>query len=176
MSDLHYPIGLFEHHGEVSRAQRERWLDQLKTAPQALRDAVAGLGDEQLDTPYRPEGWTVRQVVHHLPDSHINSYVRFKWALTEDTPTLIKPYLEDRWATLPDYTAPVEISLTLLEALHARWLHLLSALPDEAFGRQFQHPESNNATSLAWSLGYYAWHGRHHIAHILALRRLRGWL
>lgn len=173
MSDLRYPIGVFEHHSEVSEADRENWLAQLVSRPQEVAAAVSELSEAQLDTPYRPGGWTLRQVVHHLPDSHLNSYVRFKWALTEDTPT-IKAYFGDRWATLTNYAAPVDISLALLEALHARWLALLVALPEEAFRRRFQHPASAEPTSLGWNLGYYAWHGRHHVAQILALRERQG--
>ena len=140
-----------------------------------MRSAVAGLNEGQLETPYRAGGWTVRQVVHHVADSHLNSYIRFRWTLTEDTPT-IKAYDETRWAELPDAkTAPVEVSLKLLESLHVRWVYLLETLDDEAFGRSFIHPETGEAISLERNLALYAWHGRHHCAHITSLRERKGW-
>ena len=140
-----------------------------------MRSAVAGLNEGQLETPYRAGGWTVRQVVHHVADSHLNSYIRFRWTLTEDTPT-IKAYDETRWAELPDAkTAPVEVSLKLLESLHVRWVYLLETLDDEAFKRSFVHPETGEEISLERNLALYAWHGRHHCAHITALRERNGW-
>ena len=139
-----------------------------------MRAAVAGLTPEQLDTPYRPGGWTVRQVVHHVPDSHINSYVRFKLALTEEEPT-IKPYDEARWAKLADTaTTPVEVSLTLLDSLHSRWVPLLQSLTEADFARQFRHPELG-MVRLDRNLALYAWHGKHHVAHITSLRERMGW-
>ena len=139
-----------------------------------MREAVAGLTEAQLDTPYRPGGWTVRQVVHHVPDSHINSYVRFKLALTEDAP-VIKPYDEARWATLADATTtPIEVSLTLLESLHARWVRLLEGMTAAEFLRAFNHPESG-VVRLDQNLALYSWHSRHHVAHILRLRERMGW-
>jgi uncharacterized damage-inducible protein DinB len=139
-----------------------------------MRTAVQGLSDEQLNTPYRPEGWTVRQVVHHVPESHLNSYIRFKLAITEDEPT-IKPYFEDRWAKLDDAnTAPVELSLNLLDALHERWVWFLRSLKEGDFQRTFRHPEMGTV-SLDKNIALYAWHGRHHVAHVTSLRERMGW-
>jgi hypothetical protein len=139
-----------------------------------MRAAVAGLTTAQLDTAYRPGGWTVRQVVHHVPDSHLNAYVRFKLALTENAPT-IKPYDEAAWARLPDTAStPIEVSLDLLESLHARWVRLLEAMTDSDFARQFHHPESGTMR-LDTYLSGYAWHCRHHLAHITQLRARMGW-
>ncbi|MGH7540668.1 MAG: YfiT family bacillithiol transferase, partial [Gemmatimonadota bacterium] len=139
---LRYPIGRFAPRTGSTRAERTAWIDQIEHAPAAVRDAVRGLDDARLDTPYRPGGWTVRQVVHHLPDSHVNAYVRMKLAVTEDTPT-IRPYEEAAWAEQPDARrAPVELSLRLLEALHARWVHWLRALHDDDFTRPLHHPEA----------------------------------
>ena len=172
--DPRYPVGKFSFPETVSREDRNTFVEQIAAAPMWLRAAVAGLGDSQLDTPYRPGGWTVRQVVHHLPDSHLNSYVRFRLALTEDEP-VIKPYQENLWAELPDArTAPVEPSLELLEALHARWTRLLRAMTDADYARAFRHPEIG-LVRLDRNLGLYAWHGRHHMAHITSLRSRIGW-
>jgi hypothetical protein len=173
--DLQYPIGRFEWRAENSAAVRLQLIAAIEQAPANLRAAVAGLSGAQLDTPYRPGGWTVRQVVHHVPDSHLNSYVRFRLALTEDEPT-IKPYDESRWAELPDArAADVEISLALLESLHHRWVLLLRSLSSADFARSFRHPELGLVT-LDKNLALYAWHGRHHVAHITALRTRMGWL
>ena len=172
--DLQYPIGRFEWRGPNSDADRQRYLDEIEQAPARMRVAVARLSDSQLDTPYRPGGWTVRQVVHHVPDSHLNSYVRFRLALTEENPT-IKPYDESRWAELTDArTAPIEISLVFLESLHARWILLLRSLRPEDFAREFRHPELG-VVSLDKNIALYAWHGRHHVAHITSLRERMGW-
>jgi hypothetical protein len=139
-----------------------------------LRAAVLGLSEEQLDTPYRPGGWTVRQVVHHVPDSHMNAYVRFKLALTEEAPT-IKPYAEARWAELPDTRlTPPEVSLTLLDNLHERWVNILRNMTPEDFERRLQHPEKGLLT-LDAMLSLYSWHGRHHVAHVNGLRQRMGW-
>ena len=160
--------------GDLTYDQVQRLIDQIAEAPAKLRAAVEGLSPEQLDTTYRPGGWTVRQVVHHLPDSHLNSYVRFKLALTEDQPT-IKPYHEDRWAELEDgRNAPVELSLSLLESLHARWVLLLRSLTAEDLARTFNHPELG-IIRLDTNVSLYAWHGRHHIAQITSLRERMGW-
>lgn len=175
MDELRYPIGLFTYEGEISREQLQAWMADIESTPSRLREAVAGLSDEQLDTPYRPEGWTLRQVVHHVADSHMNSYTRFKLALTEEEPT-IRPYYEDRWAELSDgKSAPIELSLTLLDALHSRWMIVLHAMQHEQFARAFVHPESGKTIRLDWNVGNYAWHGNHHIAHITSLRARRGW-
>lgn len=174
VTDLRYPIGTYTAPDSVTAAQRAAWIGDIAAAPAALRAAAAGLSPEQLDTPYRPGGWSVRQVVHHVPDSHLNAYTRFKLALTEDEP-IIKPYDEARWADLPDTAAPPEASLALLEALHQRWVALLMAMSPEQFGRRFLHPEHRRIFTLDATLGLYAWHGRHHAAHITALRQRRGW-
>jgi len=172
--DLRYPVGPFEFEGPLSSGQRETLIDQIAATPGRMRTAVAGLSDEQLNTPYRPEGWTVRQVVHHVPESHMNSYVRFKLALTEEEPT-IKPYFEDRWAQLDDANqAPVGLSLDLLDALHGRWVWFLRSLKDADFQRTFRHPELGTV-SLDRNIALYAWHGRHHVAHITSLRERMGW-
>jgi uncharacterized damage-inducible protein DinB len=173
-NDLRYPIGQFKLDGEPTGTQRQSFIDDIADTPRKLRLAVEGLSPEQLDAPYRPGGWTVRQVVHHLPDSHLNSYTRFKLALTEDEPT-IKPYFEDRWAELDDYRiTPIEVSLTLLESLHRRWVLLLRSLTDGDFARTFQHPELG-VISLNENVALYAWHGNHHIAQITSLRERKGW-
>jgi hypothetical protein len=172
--DLRYPIGQFDYQGTLSNEQRQALIDQIDATPERMRTAVQGLSEEQLDTPYRPEGWTVRQVVHHVPESHLNSYIRFKLAITEDEPT-IKPYFEDRWAKLDDAnTAPVELSLNLLDALHERWVWFLRSLKDGDFQRSFRHPELGRV-SLDKNIALYAWHGLHHVAHITSLRERMGW-
>lgn len=174
MTDLRYPVGKFDYQGPPTESQSQACLDEISQTPANLRTAVQGLSDKQLDTPYRPEGWTVRQVVHHVPDSHLNAYVRFKLALTEDDPT-IKPYAEDRWAELSDTKAtPIEVSLTLLDSLHDRWVRLLRSLTPEQWKRTFRHPEMGPMT-LEKTLALYAWHGRHHVAHITELRKRMSW-
>ena len=175
MSDaLRFPTGRFEATGELFDAERQRFIDAIAEAPAELRRAVAGLDDTQLDTPYRPEGWTVRQVVHHLPDSHVNGYTRFRLALTEDEPA-IRVYDESRWAELPDArTAPPELSLALLDAVHGRWVALLQSLGPPDFARTFRHPEWG-LVSLDFGLALYAWHGRHHTAHVTRLRERMAW-
>ena len=173
--DLRYPIGQFRFEGGGDPRRREERIGEIASAPAHLRAAVAGLSPSQLDTPYRDKGWTVRQVVHHLPDSHLNAYTRMKLALTEDEPT-IKPYEEARWAELPDArTGPVEISLGLLESLHHRWVLLLRQLRPADFGRRFRHPELGRSLELDELIALYAWHGRHHVAHITNLRHRMGW-
>lgn len=174
MDDLRYPVGRFSLVPRPTGAQRRAWVLSIAAAPAALREAVAGLSPHHLDTPYRPGGWTIRQVVHHVPDSHINAYVRFKLALTEDCPT-IKPYDEAAWAQLADTAlTPIDTSLALLEALHARWVVLLESMREPDFGREMVHPEHGTVTT-GWMLQQYAWHGRHHTAHITALRRREKW-
>lgn len=157
----------------LTAAERERALDQVAAAPGRLRDAVRDLTDAQLDTRYRAGGWTVRQVVHHLPDSHANAYVRLKLALTEDTP-LIRTYDEARWADLPDAAGPIALSLDLLEHLHARWLYLWRRLAAAAWSRRLRHPDLGEMRVDAL-LAFYAWHGRHHVAHVTTLREREGW-
>ncbi len=174
MTDLRYPIGKFGHDGPVSGADLALWIGQIELLPEQMRPALSGLTEEQLDTPYRPGGWTLRQVAHHVPDSHLNCYIRFKWALTEEEP-VIKPYDEQRWAELADYRVlPVEMSLDFLALLHARWVTLLRSLSREQLSRRFVHPASG-ATELAWNVGSYAWHGRHHLAHITTTIGREGW-
>jgi hypothetical protein len=175
MTDPRYPVGTFvPPAAPLSPEQREVLIREIEDAPAKLRAAVGGLSEAQLDTPYREGGWTVRQVVHHVPDSHVNSYVRFRLAVTEDEPT-IRPYMEDRWAELPDArTAPVELSLTLLETLHRRWTILLRSFDEAQWRRTFRHPDLGTV-SLERNLALYAWHGRHHVAHVTSLRGRMGW-
>ncbi len=173
-ADLSYPIGKFQFDPAVTPATRARCIESIRRMPADMKTAVAGLTDEQLDTPYRPGGWTIRQVVHHVPDSHMHSYIRFHWTLTEDDP-LIKAYDQDAWANLADgKSAPVGLSLALLEALHARWVILLESMRAEDFERRLQHPESGRLT-LDIMLQLYAWHGAHHVAHVTGLRERMGW-
>lgn len=174
MDALRYPIGKYSFNQAVTPEKLANWIAILDAAPKALREAVSGFNDAQLDTRYRPEGWTLRQVVHHLADSHINSYVRFKLAMTEDVPT-IRPYHEERWAELEEArTAPVEISLALLDALHRRWVLFLRNLTPADFARNFRHPELGEL-NVGLSVGLYAWHCEHHHAHITRTREREGW-
>lgn len=171
---LRYPIGRFQADPEPTPDKHRRWIDRIEALPGELRTLVQDLSDHQLDTPYRPGGWTARQVVHHVPDSHLNAYVRTKLALTEQVPT-IKPYDEKAWAALPDAdTAPPDGSLQLLEGLHARWVAALRALDEPALLRSLHHPEAGTLT-VGWLVQHYAWHGRHHYAHIANLRTRMGW-
>lgn len=173
-NDPRYPLGKFSFEGNMTEQQKARCLDDIEQTPARLRAAVSGLNDQQLDTPYRDAGWTVRQVVHHVPDSHMNSYVRFKLALTEDEPT-IRPYMENLWAELPEAkSAPIELSLTLLESLHQRWMLALRGIKPEEWKRNLRHPEMG-LLSLEKTLALYAWHGRHHVAHVTWLRERMGW-
>jgi uncharacterized damage-inducible protein DinB len=173
MSDPRYPIGKFSYSGPLSSEQTKQFLKDVEETPARLREAVAGLNNQQLDTPYRDGGWTVRQLAHHVPDSHMNAYVRFKLALTEDDPT-IKPYMEDRWAQLPDSKAPIDVSLTLLDCVHQRWMMVLRSLGAADWKRTFKHPEMGPMT-LEKTLALYSWHGRHHVAHVTSLRKQKGW-
>jgi len=173
-NDPRYPVGKFSFDGNMTEQKKAQYLDDIERTPARLRAAVHGLNDQQLDTPYRDGGWTVRQVVHHVPDSHMNSYVRFKLALTEDEPT-IRPYMENLWAELPEAkSAPIELSLTLLESLHQRWMLALRGIKPEEWKRNLRHPEMG-LLSLEKTLALYAWHGRHHVAHITELRKRMGW-
>jgi Mycothiol maleylpyruvate isomerase N-terminal domain. len=175
MSDPRYPIGRFQLEGDVTEEMRHRWIADIESAPRLLRSAVAGLNDGQLDTPYRDGGWTLRQVAHHLPDSHINAYTRIKLALTEDKPT-IKPYDEAAWSTLPDaLSGPIAPSLDFLDGLHRRWVMLLRAMRPADFNREFVHPEHGKTFTIDQALGIYAWHGRHHVAHITSTRERMDW-
>ena len=173
---LRYPVGRYAPPpGGITAAQRDEWTRELTALPARLRAAVAGLGEAQLATPYRPGGWTVRQLVHHVADSHMNAQARFKLALTESEPT-IKPYDEARWAELPDVGAvDPAVSLALLDALHLRWGALLERLAPDEWARTFRHPERPRPVRLDNALGMYAWHGRHHTAHVTRLREREGW-
>jgi uncharacterized damage-inducible protein DinB len=174
MPDPRYPIGKFSYAGPPTPEQKQRYLTDIEQTPSRLRAALRGLSEQQLDTPYRDGGWTLRQVAHHVPDSHMNSYIRFKLALTEDEPT-IKGYMEDRWAELPEANhAPIEVSLALLDSLHQRWMLMLRQLTDAEWKRTFRHSELG-PMSLEKSLALYSWHGRHHVAHITSLREKMGW-
>jgi len=162
---LRYPIGKFTVPEAYTDELIAQWKKHIEELPALIREAVTGLTDEQLETPYRPGGWTIRQVVHHVADSHINSIIRFKWAMTEDNPT-IKAYHEDRWAQLADYKLPIEPSLIMLEGIHARLTALFESFTDEDWNRTFIHPESGATILLKRNLALYSWHGRHHLAHI----------
>lgn len=172
--DLRYPLGKWKHPSNLSPDLRRELIDQIAEAPARMRAAVAGLTDQQLDTPYRPGGWTIRQVVHHVPDSHMNAYTRFKLGVTEDEPT-IKTYEEGRWAELADAKTPsIEPSLAILENLHKRWVTFLRSIAPADWSRKVRHPEWGTIT-LDELLSQYAWHGRHHVAHITSLRARNGW-
>jgi uncharacterized damage-inducible protein DinB len=174
-TDPRYPVGKFESRTELTQDERRGMIDTIAAAPVRLREAVRGLTEEQLDTPYRDGGWTVRQVIHHVPDSHLNAYIRTKLALTEDVPN-IKPYDEAVWAELEDSrSTPPEVSLTLLESLQARWVVLLRSLSEADFKRTFRHPEHGGIQTIDWLVALYSWHGRHHVGHITSLRERNGW-
>lgn len=171
--DLRYPIGKFNPVETLTDDDRRKMIDDIATQPARFREAVRGWTDTQLDTPYRPGGWTVRQVIHHVPESHLNSYVRFKWTLTENEPT-IKPYDQDAWSALPDSKLPIEMSLRLLETLHVRWVELLRCITPDQWQRRFHHPESGTM-NLDRLLQLYVWHGNHHLAHITRLKERMKW-
>lgn len=172
--DPRYPVGNFEAPKNVTPEARRAAIDEIAAAPAKVRAALAGLNESQLETPYREGGWTVRQVTHHLADSHVNAYIRWRFALTENEPS-IKPYAEADWAKLDDAAhAPVEISVSLLESLHDRWVRLLRSLKPADFSRTLHHPE-HGVKTLDWMLFLYAWHGRHHTAHIAELRKQKNW-
>jgi uncharacterized damage-inducible protein DinB len=174
-TDLRYPVGRFDWDAAPNEADRPRLIAEIAETPGALRSAVAGLSRDQLETRYRPGGWTVKQVVHHVPDSHLNAYTRFKLALTEDEPT-IKPYDEAAWAELADsQKVPIDVSLDLLDSLHVRWVTLLRSMDAADFRRALRHPEHARVLTLDQMLALYAWHGRHHVAHITALRKREDW-
>ncbi|MQA89687.1 MAG: putative metal-dependent hydrolase [Gemmatimonas sp.] len=170
ISDPRYPIGTFQAEVGLDDARRAQLIDDIEALPLRLSAAVAGLSEREWEESYRDGGWTVRQLVHHVADSHLNAYMRFRLALTEETPA-IKPYLEARWAELPDVAiTPPEVSLALLESLHRRWVDLLRALPASEYSRELHHPEMGENVSLEAMLGLYSWHGRHHVAHVEVLR------
>lgn len=170
-ADLRYPIGQFNRDDATARSEH---IKTIAETPTKLSKAVAGLSDAQLDTPYRPEGWTLRQTVHHVADSHINSLCRFKLALTEDEAPTIRPYYEDRWAELGDSRLPVDVSLAIVDGVHRRWVSLLESMSDADYQREFIHPETGRWT-LEKVLALYAWHSRHHIAHITSSRERLSW-
>jgi uncharacterized damage-inducible protein DinB len=172
--DLSYPIGKYEKDTKITAEQRKQFISAIAELPNALRKSVENLSEEQLDTPYRPGGWTVRQVVHHVGDSHLNSLIRFKLALTENNPT-IRPYAEDLWAETAEYRMPIDVSLNLIESLHERWTKLLESFSDEDFSKTLTHPDSGIWT-LEDFLGMYAWHSKHHTAHINNLKKRNNWL
>ena len=172
--DLRYPIGRFEFPEKVEMSHIESWIKDLEDTPKLLKEAVSGLTEEQLDTPYRPEGWTLRQVVHHLPDSHMNSYINYRLGLLEDNPTVRSTNVDALAQLFDAKTADIEWSLELLMGLHARWVMLLRTLKREDFDRTIQQP-GRGERSLALLLGTYSWHGKHHIAHITSLRERMGW-
>ncbi|MGI9035621.1 MAG: YfiT family bacillithiol transferase [Pyrinomonadaceae bacterium] len=172
--DLRFPIGKFEQPKTISPEMREKFIQTIESLPPNLKSAVEGLNDAQLDTPYRPEGWTIRQVIHHVADSHLNSFTRFKLGLSEDTPT-IKVYDEAIWAEMADAkNAPVELSLSIIDGLHARWTRLLKSMSEADFAKKVNHPE-RGAMSLGELLALYDWHSRHHTAHVTKLRERNGW-
>lgn len=174
MTDLRYPIGKYEPEPYVEQ-QKEKWLNDIKFLPQLLEDAILNLDEAQLKTPYREQGWTVHQLVHHIADSHMNAYTRFKLGITEDNPT-IRPYEEKLWAELDDVKVlPVNISITLLYALHTRWFAAIKNLRENEWQRTVFHPVLEKQITLWHLLGMYAWHGKHHVAHITALRERNGW-
>jgi len=175
LEDLKYPIGKFEKPAIISRELIEKWIDAIATFPSRLKKEVDNLNDNQLDTPYRPDGWTIRQVVHHCADSHLNIFIRMKLVLTEETPT-IKPYFEERWAELPDSKLlAIEPSIKILEGIHERWTVLLHQMTDEDFEKVFFHPEHQKTFSIVENIGIYAWHGNHHLAHITSLKTRNNW-
>jgi uncharacterized damage-inducible protein DinB len=171
IDSLKYPISTFQKPADIDKLQIEDWMRSIAEFPQKLSQEVTGLSEKDLEKQYRPDGWTIKQVVNHCADSHMNSFIRFKLALTEDVPT-IKPYYEDRWAELPDSKDfPIESSLQLLKGLHERWVYLLRNLSAEDLERQFKHPETNELISLKTNIGIYAWHGEHHLAHVKNAKR-----
>lgn len=174
MEILSYPIGKYEAQ-PFSEKQLQQWLIDIQFLPQHLENAVLNLDEAQLNTPYRPEGWTVKQLIHHVADSHMNAYIRFKLGLTEENPT-IKPYEEKLWAEMADTkNLPINVSLTLLHSLHARWLQVLKSIEGAQWERTVVHPEHGRQMTLWFLLGMYAWHSRHHTAHITALRERMKW-
>ncbi|MXV14628.1 YfiT family bacillithiol transferase [Hufsiella ginkgonis] len=173
--DLRYPIGKYVSPAQITPEQVDNWIAEIAMLPAKMHDAAAGLTDEQLDMPYRPGGWTLRQVFHHVPDSHANAYIRFKLGITEDRPT-IRPYFEDRWAETEDGKfAPVQVSLNLLDALHQRWVLFLRSLTPADLERTYVHPEHGKTFVLKDMIGMYVWHGEHHLQQVMEMRRRNGW-
>lgn len=176
MGDLKYPIGHVNIPSEISKEQISLWIADIEKFPVKLERLTQNLSEEQLNTPYRKDGWTVRQTIHHCGDSHVNSYIRFKWTLTEDKP-MIKAYYEDRWAELFDTKdAPIHFAIDFIKALHAKWVYLLKGLNDDELNKTFMHPESGDSVSLKKNIGIYAWHCNHHYAHIENLLIRNDWI
>ncbi|PAU92709.1 metal-dependent hydrolase [Aliifodinibius salipaludis] len=173
MEELKYPIGREQINSSPSAKEIVQWIDDIRSLPEKLSAAVAHFSDKQLDTPYRKDGWTVRQVVHHIADSHINGYTRIKLTLTESKPT-IKPYQQESWAALLDSSLPIESSLKLIDGLHKRWSYLLTSLNKKQLNRELNHPESGTIV-VKHLIGHYAWHGNHHLAHITSLKKRKNW-
>ena len=175
LEKLKYPVGKYVAPEKIKKSEIKRWIKEIDKLPKKLKDAVKNLNDEQLDTRYRPDGWTIRQVIHHLADSHMNSHARFRLALTEENPT-IKPYLENLWAELPDAKeAPIKYSLEILRNVHKRWIILLKSLDNMQLKRTLFHPEHDKNLSIEWLIGLYAWHSNHHLAHITELKKRMNW-
>ncbi len=175
LTQLKYPIGTFEKPTVITRAILTQWISEISSFPARLINEVTHLTDDQLNTPYRPDGWTIRQVVHHCADSHMNALIRLKLTLTEDRPT-IKPYFEERWAELADTkNMPIEPALKMIEGLHERWVALLNTLAEEQYGRIFIHPEHGREFSVDENIGIYAWHCNHHLAHITETKKRNNW-
>lgn len=176
LESLRYPIGRFQVPEKYTAKEIKQWIKTIEVFPQQLENLVEDFDDQQLDTPYRPEGWTVRQLIHHMADSHLNAYIRFKWTLTEDKPT-IKAYHEDRWAELEDaMDADIEMSLNLIESLHRRWAYMLKTLTSDQLKRTFVHPVTQKELSLGQLISMYAWHSKHHLAHITSLAKRENWI
>lgn len=175
IESLKFPIGKFEKPQEITQSHVNIWIKDIENFPDRLFHEVQDLSEGQLDTPYKPEGWTIKQVVHHVADSHMNSFIRIKLALTENNP-VIKPYLEEKWAELPDSkNYPLQTSLNIIEALHERWSYLLKQLTEEDLNKTFIHPESNKEFTIKEMVGFYAWHSNHHLAHISTLKKSKNW-
>jgi hypothetical protein len=175
LDQLRYPVGKFAFKADADEKEIKQWISEIEQMPAHLKNAVKGLNDTQLNTPYREGGWSVRQVVHHLADSHMNAYMRFKLALTEDKPN-IKPYLEKAWAEMEDsLNLPIDISVSILEPLHTRWVYMLKTIKGNQFDRSVFHPESKREMTVKFLMALYAWHGKHHVAHITSLRKIKGW-
>ncbi|PZR40193.1 MAG: putative metal-dependent hydrolase [Azospira oryzae] len=171
---IRYPIGKFTAKESYTPEELRSFIHRIEALPAKVEQAIAGFSEAQFNTPYREGGWTVKQLLHHLPDSHMNAYIRFKWTLTEETPT-IKAYDEKRWAETPDTKADPALSVALLKALHAKWISLLKEIPKEELKRQFFHPDTKKYLSIDSLMGMYAWHGDHHLAHITSLKERNGW-
>jgi hypothetical protein len=175
IQQLRYPIGKFNPPANISDIQLRNYIDDIRYLPAQLELAIQNLDQHQLETPYRPDGWTVNQVVHHVADSHMNAYIRVKLALTEDNP-IIKPYEEHLWAELPDVAnTPINFSITLLHAMHTRWVNMLDRLTEDQWVRTFQHPANKVVLNLKVATGLYSWHGKHHLAHIENLKERNNW-